>query len=427
MSTIKTIVSQHRPDLKPYEELYKQLHAHPELSTQETDTASTITERLKALSAPSGLLDIRTGIGGHGQIAILRNGAGPTILLRADIDALPVQEQTGLDYASTQRAVDSEDGLEKPVMHACGHDTHITALLAATETLLNARADWSGTLVSLFQPAEEKRAGAKGMVADGLYDEKRHACPIPDVLFGQHVAPFPAGMVATKTGVLMSTSDSFDVTIHGRGAHGSMPNMSIDPVLTACYIVTRLQGVVSREVPPNELAVLTVGSIRAGETHNVIPGEAVIRLNMRTQNEDVRRLMKEAIFRIVNAECSAAGCRQEPTIKEAGDFPLSFNEPEIVEKLDVEMKEYFGDSWSKTMQPVPASEDFKILASAVGRPSCFWFFGGTDPKLVDSLRKEGRLNELPVNHSPLFAPVIQPTLQTGVDALSVAALTYLKK
>lgn len=212
-------ISQYRPDLKSYEDLYKHLHQNPELSTQEKETAATIASHLRKLSSD---LSIKTDIGGHGLFAVLANGPGSTILLRADFDALPVKEKTGLPYASTKTQIDSRDGVERPVMHACGHDFHVASLLACAETLLKARDQWSGTVVFLFQPAEERGSGAQAMVDDGLYDEGKHACPVPDVVLGQHVFPVRAGQVCTKTGVAMTAADSLKITVHGRGGHGSM-------------------------------------------------------------------------------------------------------------------------------------------------------------------------------------------------------------
>ena len=214
------------------------------------------------------------------------------------------------------------------------------------------------------------------MVDDGLYDPSKHACPIPDVVLGQHVFPMRAGMVATRPGIVMSAADSFKITVYGRGAHGSMPHVSIDPVLTACHVVTRLQGVVSREVPPDEMAVLTVGSVQAGEAENVIPEEAVIKLNMRTKSEKVRSIMKKAIERIVRAECEAGGCTKPPLIEETSGFPLTVNDAATVQKLNGPMQEHFAENWDSELKLILGSEDFGILGSAVGKPYCFWFFGG---------------------------------------------------
>lgn len=423
-SWFSSVIEQYRPDLHPYEELYRYCHAHGELSTQEKETAALITSHLQKISSD---LDIRTGIGGHGQFAVLDNGPGQTILLRADIDALPVQEKTGLPYASTKTMRDT-DGIEKPVMHACGHDFHITSLLAAAETLVAARSTWSGRIVFLFQPAEERGSGARAMVDDGLYSPAKHACPIPDVVLGQHVFPMAAGVTATKPGPLMSAADSFKITIYGSGGHGSMPHRTIDPVVVASHIVVRLQTIVSREVPPSESAVVTVGALQAGSTENVISDEAVLKINIRTVSTQWRDHILAAIKRIVKAECVASNTPKEPTFEATSSFPLTVNDPGVTATINESFTEYFGDTHDPNMQSVAGSEDFGVLGSAIDRPYCFWFFGGHDKKKFDeALKSDGGEGSIPVNHSPFFAPVVQPTLTTGVNALVVAALTYLGK
>ncbi|ETN46004.1 uncharacterized protein HMPREF1541_00187 [Cyphellophora europaea CBS 101466] len=422
-------ISKHRPDLKPYEELYKHLHQHPELSTQEKETAATIASHLGKLSSShDNALDIRTDIGGHGLIAILSNGPGSTILLRADFDALPVQEKTGLPYASTATQVDKRDGLTKPVMHACGHDFHVTSLLACAETLLTSRARWSGKVIFLFQPAEERGSGAQAMVDDGLYTPSKHNCPVPDVVLGQHVFPMRAGHVGTKHGVAMTAADSLKITVHGRGGHGSMPHRTIDPVVIAASIVVKLQTVVSRTAPPSELTVLTVGSLRAGEAENVIPALAEIKCNIRTTSDGNRRRVRAAVERVVKGECVAGGCEQDPEFEYLNGFPLTLNDADTVEKLSSGMQAHFGERYDRDMAFALGSEDFGILGSSVDRPYCFWFFGGHEGEEWDRLEEEGRLEEkVPTNHSPFFAPVLQPTLTTGVDAMVVAAMSYLRK
>ncbi|KIX07260.1 uncharacterized protein Z518_01913 [Rhinocladiella mackenziei CBS 650.93] len=422
-SYFSSIIDKYRPKLEPYEELYKHCHAHGELPTQEKDTAALITSHLKKLSSE---LDIRTGIGGHGQIAILNNGPGRTILLRADIDALPVQEKTGLPYASTKTMRDT-DGIIKPVMHACGHDFHITSLLAAVETLLAARSTWSGTIVFLFQPAEERGCGACAMVNDGLYDESKHACPIPDVVLGQHVFPLQAGKTATRAGPVMSAADSFKITIYGSGGHGSMPHRTIDPVVIASHIVVRLQTIVSREVPPDETAVVTVGALQAGSTENVISDEAVLKINIRSVSVEWRERILASVKRIVKAECLAGNCPREATIEPTSSFPITVNDDQVTATINQSFSEYFGDEHDPNIKNVLGSEDFGMLGSAVERPYCFWFFGGHEKTQFDEMMKKGEEQNIPVNHSPYFAPVLQPTLTTGVDALVVAALTYLGK
>jgi amidohydrolase len=423
-SSFSAVLDQYRPNLAPYEELYKFCHGNGELSTQEKETAALITGRLKRLSDD---LDVRTGIGGHGQIAILKNGPGKTILLRADIDALPIQEKTGLSYASTKTMRDDVDGQVKPVMHACGHDFHITSLLAAAETLIAARPTWSGTIVFLFQPAEERGSGAQAMVDDGLYDESRHACPIPDVVLGQHVFPLAAGTTATRSGSLMSAADSFKITIYGSGGHGSMPHRTIDPVVIASHVVVRLQTIVSREVPPDETAVVTVGALQAGSTENVISDEAILKINIRTVSAEWRDRILASVKRIVDAECVAGRCPKPATIEPTSSFPLTINDAKVTATINKSFTSYFGDKHDPGVKSVLGSEDFGILGSAVDRPYCFWFFGGHDEKAYHEKVKSGDEHNIPVNHSPYFAPVIEPTLKTGVDAMVVAALTYVGK
>ncbi|KAL9617895.1 MAG: hypothetical protein Q9160_007322 [Pyrenula sp. 1 TL-2023] len=427
---IKNLIARHLPDLGPFETLYQHFHAHPELSTQESSTAATIASHLRSLSSS---LDIKTGIGGHGLCAILRNGPGKIVLLRADIDALPIIEKTGLPYASTQTQHDNTDGLVRPVMHACGHDMHITCLLAATEFLVRAQDSWSGTLISLFQPAEERALGARAMVDDGLYDSARHAVPIPDVVLGQHVMPLlPAGHTGARPGPegFMSAADSFLVTIYGRGGHGSMPHRTIDPVVVASSIVLKLQTIVSREVPPSEVAVVSVGAIQAGQTENVISDEATLKINVRTMTPGRRDKVLASIHRIVEAECQSGNCPKPPVFKPTSSFPLTVNDPKVTAAINESFTTFFGpEHHQPQMESVLGSEDFSILATAVDRPSCFWVFGGVvSEEEWNKMENEDRLEtDIPVNHSAFFAPVVQPTLKTGVEALAVGALAFLKK
>ncbi|KAJ9625346.1 hypothetical protein H2204_010438 [Knufia peltigerae] len=425
-SPYASVIEKYRPDLGPYEDLYRHCHANGEFSTQEGETAALITAHLRKLPG-AGDLDIRTGIGGHGQIAILKNGEGKTILLRADIDALPVQEKTGLPYASTKTMKDTADGLVKPVMHACGHDFHIASMLGAVETLLASRSHWSGTIVFLFQPAEERGLGAQAMIDDGLYDRSKHACPIPDLVLGQHVAPLRAGSTGTRVGSVMSAADSFKITIFGSGGHGSMPHVTIDPVVIASHVVVRLQTIVSREVPPGELAVVTVGALQAGSTENVISDEAVLKINIRTVTAEWRERILASVKRIVEAECVAGRCPKPPTVEPTSRFPLTVNDEGVTKTVNEALTGYFGDRHEPNEKSVMGSEDVGILASSIDRPCCFWFFGGHDAKHFDDMVKQGREHELPVNHSPFFAPVIQPTLRTGVDAMVVVALSFVGK
>ena len=290
--------------LPELEALYKDIHSHPELSMQETRTAGIAADHLRA----SGFA-VTTGVGKTGVVGILRNGDGPTVMLRADMDALPIKEATGLPYASSVTATDP-GGKTTPVAHSCGHDMHVTCLTGASSLFAKSRDSWHGTLMSVFQPGEETAQGAQAMIDDGLF--KRF--PKPDVILGQHVMCMPAGVIGGRIGVTTSAADSLQIKLFGRGAHGSMPEASVDPVLMAASTVLRLQGIVSREVPPTEAAVVTIGVLQAGTKENVIPDEAIITLNVRTFDEGVRKLVLAAIERIANAEAEASGAPKKPEI-----------------------------------------------------------------------------------------------------------------
>jgi len=400
------------PDL---EALYKDVHAHPELSMQETRTAGLAAERLRAAG-----YDVTTGVGKTGVVGVLRNGDGPTVMLRADMDALPVAEATSVPYASKVQATGPE-GETVPVMHACGHDMHVTWLAGATALMAQARDAWHGTLMAVFQPAEETAAGAQAMIDDGLF--KRF--PKPDVVLGQHVMVGPAGMLGGRTGAITSAADSLQIRLFGRGAHGSMPQASIDPVVMAASVVLRLQTIVSREVAAAEAAVVTVGALQAGTKENVIPDEAIIKLNVRTFDEGVRQRVLAAITRIVNAEAEASGAPRKPEITPLDRYPLAVNDAAASQRVVEAFRRHFTDERVRTTGPASASEDFGSFGSEWGVPSVFWFVGGTDAEVYAKARAENRINELPTNHNPSFLPVIHPTLETGVEALVVAARAWL--
>ncbi|KAH8804608.1 hypothetical protein F5884DRAFT_419175 [Xylogone sp. PMI_703] len=426
---ISRIASKHQIDLAPYEAIYKDLHAHPGLSLQEHYAASVAGKYLKALPG----FDVRTSIGGTGLIGVLKNGEGKTVLLRADIDALPVEELTGLDYASKVREVDKVDGIEKPVMHACGHDMHISAMLAAAKTLHACKEDWKGTLVILFQPNEERGAGASAMIADGLYDPARHNCPIPDVVLGQHVMPFEAGCVGTRPGFFASAADSFAVTVFGQGGHASQPHRTVDPVLLASHIIVRLQSIVSREVDPKESAVVTVASVHSGSAENIITDSATFKLNIRTVTPETRVRVLETIRRVVRAECEASGSPKEAEWIPLSDFPLTLNDASATKTVAEAFKKHFGERHDENATPLGGSEDFAVLATEApnknggkGVPYCYWSFGGIDAEKFRAAVKGDTLQkDIPINHSPYFAPEIQPTLKTGTEAFVVAALAFL--
>jgi len=303
----------------------------------------------------------------------------------------------------------------------CGHDMHVAWLVGATTLLAQAREAWRGTLMAVFQPGEETAQGAQAMIDDGLFDR----FPRPVVILGQHVMVGPAGAVAGRTGAITSAADSLQIRLFGRGAHGSMPQASIDPVVMAAATVMRLQTVVSREVAAAEAAVVTIGSLQAGTKENVIPDEAVIKLNVRTFDAGVRKRVLTAIERIVNAEAAASGAPRPPEITPLDRYPLNVNDAEASARVVTAFRRHFPADRVRQTGPAPASEDFGSFGTEWHVPSVFWFVGGTDPDTFAKAKETGRLNDIPVNHSPRFAPVIHPTLETGVETLIVAARAWL--
>lgn len=402
-------------ELDDLEALYKDVHSHPELSMQERRTAGLAADRLKAAG-----FEVTTGVGKTGVVGVLRNGEGPTVMLRADMDALPVREQTGLPYASTVTATDA-DGNDTPVMHACGHDMHVSWLAGATALFAKATEAWHGTVMAVFQPAEETAAGARAMIDDGLFDRFAK----PDVILGQHVMSMPAGTIASRPGVVTSAADSLQIRMFGRGAHGSMPQAGVDPVVMAAQAVVRLQTIVSRELAPTEAAVLTVGALQAGTKENVIPDEAIIKLNVRTFDQDVRKRVLDAIERIVNAEAEASGAPKPPEFSTLDRYDLVTNDEQATERVRRALSAHFGEDRVMRTGPTSASEDFGSFGVEWQVPSVFWMVGGVDPDTYAKAEREGRLNELPTNHNPKFAPVVHPTLETGVQTLVAATCAWL--
>jgi amidohydrolase len=413
MDTVLARLADIAPDLA---DLYRDLHAHPELSFVEVRTAAEVARRLTALGA-----EVTERVGGTGVVGVLRNGAGPTVLLRADMDALPVEEQTGLPYASTVRGTDP-DGNDVPVMHACGHDMHVTCLLGALDLLAGARSSWSGTLLAVFQPAEEVGGGAHGMVAAGLFER----FGTPDVVLGQHVAPMPAGMVGLHPGPAFAASDSLRVRLFGRGGHGARPETTIDPVVMAAATVLRLQTVVSREVSGADMSVVTVGSLHAGTKDNIIADEAEMLVNIRSYVPAVRERVLAGVHRIIRAEAVASGAEREPEIIVTDSFPVLFNDPAATERTAAALRAFMGDMLVIDPGPVTASEDFGVFGTACGAPSCFWVFGGVDAAMFMAAAQAGTADrDVPSNHSPFFAPLVEPTIHTGVSAMVCAALEWL--
>ena len=401
--------------LPELETVYKNIHAHPELSMHETRTAGIAAKYLKAMG-----FEVTTEVGKTGVVGILRNNHGPTVMLRADMDALPIKESTGLSYASIVTGTDPA-GKTVPVAHSCGHDMHVACLIGATTLFAKSLDAWKGTLIAVFQPGEETAQGAKAMIDDGMF--KRF--PRPDVVLGQHVMCLPSGNIDWRAGVTTSSADSLQIRMFGRGAHGSMPQASIDPVVMAASVVLRLQTVVSREVAATDAAVVTVGVLQAGTKENVIPDEAIIKLNVRTFDTGVRKRVLAAIGRIVNAEAEASGAPRKPEITTLDHYPLNVNDRDASKRVIDAFRGYFGAERVRETGPAPASEDFGSFGSEWHSPSVFWFVGGTDANIYAEAKEANRLNELPVNHSPKFAPVIHPTLRTGVEALVVATRAWL--
>lgn len=395
-------------DVRPWQEdVYRDLHQHPELSHQEHRTAAVVADRLGAAG-----FELTTGVGGTGVVGILRNGQGPTVLLRADMDALPVTEETGLPYAST----------DVGVMHACGHDMHTACLLGAAHLLAVGRQHWQGTVIALFQPAEETITGARGMVDDGLAELTG---PV-DVALGQHVAPLPAGYLATVPGPALAGAISIRITVYGRGGHASRPETTVDPVVLASAIVMRLQGVVAREIEPGDPAVLTVGSLHAGTKANIIADRAEMLINIRFYSEAARSILLAAIRRIVTAECAASGSPREPDIDVFEEAPLTVNDADVTARVDAAFVAALGADVKIAPPRVLGSEDFSEIANGVKAPYSFWLFGGADPDTFRAAEAADRVaTDIPSNHSPHYAPLIQPTLDTGTTALVVAALAWL--
>jgi amidohydrolase len=402
---------------RPLENLYQDLHAHPELSNQERRTAAKAAEQLDWAGC-----EVTTGVGGTGVVGVLHNGDGPTVMLRADMDALPIKEDTGLPYASTETGTDP-DGHEVPVMHACGHDMHVTWLSGATKLLAKSPSAWQGTVVSVFQPAEELGTGAQAMIDDKLFER----FPKPDVILGQHVMPPPAGHISYRPGVTQSEEDNVEVRMIGRGGHGAWPESTVDPIVMAAYAVLRLQTIVSRETPATEPVVVTVGALNAGNKGNVIPDEAVLKINVRTFDDAVRTRVLGEIERVIKAEAVASAAPQPPEFRYFDRFALTINDRNHTQQVAKAFDSYFGtDRVTELRDPLPVSEDFGAFGTEWRVPSVFWYVGGTDPVLYSKAEKAGRVAEdVPTNHSSKFAPIVHPTLEAGVEAITAATLSFV--
>jgi metal-dependent amidase/aminoacylase/carboxypeptidase family protein len=444
-------------DLPAIDELYRDLHAHPELSGAERRTAAVVADRFAAAG-----LDVRAGVGGHGVVGVLVNGSGPVVALRADLDALPITEDTGLPYAST--VTDTRpDGTVVPVMHACGHDLHTASLLGAVSLLAEHRAAWSGTLLLIAQPAEESMQGAKAMLAEGLFgagpsgervghgdrtsDVEGGRFPRPDVVLGQHCAVTRAGMVHHRPGPAYSACRNFRITIHGRGAHGAAPHWSVDPVVLAAQTIVMLQTITSREVDPDEMTVLTVGSVHAGTRPNIIPAEAVLEVTLRGYSEAVMDQQQEALERIVRAVGVAGRSPREPDIELLEQTLAVVNDDVVTQRVrDVHSALFPAADLVDFPWANKGSEDFAYYGvPGPGRydgppiPISMWFYGSTASSTwdeaattvdggggeldADGLRQ--RIARMPGQHTPYYAPDRLPTLRRGIETLVSAALAFL--
>jgi amidohydrolase len=408
--TMESFVDQLLPEL---EAIYKDIHQNPELSMQEFRTAKIAADYLTRYQ-----FEVTTGIGVTGVVGVMQNGEGPVVMLRADMDALPVTEGTGLPYASTKVAKD-EDGTEVGVSHVCGHDLHVTWLMGIARLFSEHRDLWKGTLMTVFQPGEEVARGAQSMIDDGMMER----FPKPDIILGQHVMVGEAGTVKYRSGTMLAAANSLKIKLFGRGGHGSQPETSVDPVVMAAATTMRLQTIVSREIAPIEKAVLTIGALQAGTKENIIPDDATLKLNIRTFNEDVKQHILSAVKRICCAECAASNAPRDPEFTELSFFPLTVNDAQATAKVAAAFEAQFGDKSFET-KPVSGSEDFSVFGRSWQVPYVFWFVSGTDPKTYLEAKKNNQLNTIPSNHSPKFAPVIHPTLKTGLQAMMTAAVAW---
>jgi hippurate hydrolase len=398
--------------------LYRDLHQHPELSLQEAETSTKMATRLRSLG-----FEVTERVGGFGVVGVLRNGPGPTLLVRTDLDALPVKEQTGLPYASTATAKNAS-GEIVPVMHACGHDVHMTCWVGAASLLARDQERWRGTLLFIGQPAEELLRGAVAMLEDGLLSR----FPRPDFAIAIHdTARLPAGRIGMAPGFAMACVDTVDITIFGKGGHGAYPHVTVDPILIAARTVIALQTIVSREVNPIDAAVITVGSIHGGTKHNIIPDKVHLQLTVRSFKTEVQRQLLTAIDRIARHESAGARSPQEPLVvvdpKQSG--PALYNDPGLVRRLRSALGAAFGEERVVEVEPVTGSEDFGAFGRAAGAPSALMWVGAAEPAAFAAAGASGE--PLPAIHSPLFAPDRERTLRTGVLTLALSALDLLRR
>jgi hippurate hydrolase len=407
---------------------YKTLHASPELSCHEGKTSALLAESLRSIgytvTEHVGKYEEGSGQTGYGVVAVLKNGTGPTLLIRTDLDALPVEEKTGLPYASKAKTK-TDDGMEVSVMHACGHDIHMTTLLGTARILSQLKDQWRGTLMLIGQPAEELGLGARAMLNDGLYTR----FPKPDYAIALHDFPLDAGKIGIYAGYIMASATTVDITIRGIGGHGSKPESAKDPVVIAAEVILALQTIVSRENSPFDPAVVTVGSIHGGTRGNIIPDEVKLQLTVRTYKDEVRRKILSSIERITHGIAAAHGIPNElaPIVSSKDvSFEATYNDPVLTERLTGVFRKTLGEKNVVESPPIMGSEDFGLFALDRHQiPICMFFLGATDPALVAASKQNG--TPLPGLHSPYFAPLPEPAIRTGVKAMIAASLELLKK
>jgi amidohydrolase len=402
------------------EALYKHLHAHPELSYQEEKTAARIADELRQAG-----FEVTGKVGGHGIVGVLRNGNGPTVLVRTDLDALPVKEETGLPYASQIRTKDDK-GNEVSVMHACGHDMHMTVFSGTARVLASIKDQWKGTLVMIGQPAEERVGGAKAMLADGLFTR----FPKPDYCLALHVnSQLPAGSVGATEGYMLANVDGLNVTIRGVGGHGAWPHTTKDPIVLAAQTILAIQTIVSRETQPGDPAVVTVGSIHGGTKHNIIPDEVTLQLTLRSYSDEVRAHSVAAVKRIAKGLAQAAGVPENrlPVVTlENESSSATYNDPALTQRMVKAFQSWLGEQNTTREKPVMGAEDFGLYGRTDHKiPICMFWLGSADPKRVEESKRTGQ--PLPSLHSNAYHPVPEPTIKTGVTAMAAAVLELVGK
>lgn len=398
---------------------YRDLHQNPELSLQEAESAAKVAARLEAAG-----YEVSTGVGGHGVVGVLRNGDGPTILIRGDMDALPITEQTELPYRSSVTAPDPATGTTVGVMHACGHDIHQTCLVGTAEVLAKTADAWRGTIVAIAQPAEEIGRGARAMIADGLFER----FPRPDYCLSLHVsADLAAGMIGYTPGWAAANVDSVDIVIHGRSGHGSRPHQTVDPVVAAAYVIVALQSIVARRVDPIEPSVITVGSVHAGSKHNIISDSATMLITVRSYTEETRRTLLNGIRDVTIHTCRALGCSRDPdvTLREEDHTPAGYNDPELAEACATIFRSMLGKENVLQRRATMGGEDFGVYAKTLEVPGFMFDLGSVpEAQYKEGLSPNGA--PLPSLHSSRYAPDPEPTLTTGVRCLTAAALSLLR-